>query len=62
MLRVWGISEGILYYQMESALAGFCGPGKRLFEEDFKKIVLKKYPDVEFFDVTPRAVIGEGIS
>ncbi len=61
VLRVWGLSEGILYYQMESVLIGFCGPGKRLFEDDFKKIILKKYPDMNFFDVTPRAVMGEGM-
>lgn len=60
VLRVWGLSEGILYYQMESAIIGFCGPGKRLFEEDFKKAVLGKFPNTKFFDVTPRAVIGEG--
>jgi len=59
VLRVWGLSEGNLYYQMDSALTGFCGPGKRLFEGDFKKAVAVLYPQLGYVDVTPRAVLPE---
>lgn len=55
-----GFSENTLYYRMDSEEAAFCGPGKRLFEDFAKNRFKKVFPDIKFFDVTPRPVLREG--
>lgn len=57
-----GLSEGVLYFKLESLNKDnpVCGTGAKLLHESLIKKVKSKFPGLSLMDTSPLAVYGEG--
>jgi len=53
-----GLSEGILYYRMDSEKGVLCGAAGKLMHDNFLRDTQKIYPSLKCIDVAPLAVYG----
>lgn len=54
-----GISEGVLYFKMDSTSGPVCGAGGRFMHQDLEKKINKILPQLKVKDASPLAVYGE---
>lgn len=59
-LTLEGLSEGVLYYRLESSEGPLCGSNGRLMHESFAREVKNRFPGLMLQDASPLAVYGEG--
>jgi hypothetical protein len=57
-LRLEGVSEGVLYYQLEAEEGVLCGAGGKLMHDSFSSQVLQHFPSLVLRDTAPIAVYG----